>query len=316
MRDLAAQVTSRLLQFPEVTIQALGEDETTRGSVLRGQFCRDMAGGDGYPASRLGSRADTLGYRMGPQRAKYEAERGKSSQRSSEVLKEILKDLDKAALEMDRETAENEALQEGGSHAVPVSDDRRGAIQSVEVPGVDGTRNRNAMDPKAFQKYCIEGSVAVVGSILLGMVFCCVIRLWRKRRRRLAAASRARPDTSSCPSHPDTWTAHPSTSKSWTQHQQPSHVPGKAAHQPRSTGGEPASTSPDGRPARPPPPRPKWLSNSASQVLQDRPSTLRAPEKRQPPPRPPSPLLQPSCKGLGQSPQDMDLGSNGECEGL
>ncbi|XP_064329973.1 uncharacterized protein LOC135317587 isoform X2 [Phalacrocorax carbo] len=94
----------------------------------------DMAGGDGYPASRLGSRADTLGYRMGPQRAKYEAERGKSSQRSSEVLKEILKDLDKAALEMDRETAENEALQEGGSHAVPVSDDRRGAIQSVEVP--------------------------------------------------------------------------------------------------------------------------------------------------------------------------------------
>ncbi|XP_064329814.1 uncharacterized protein LOC135317452 [Phalacrocorax carbo] len=94
-----------------------------------------MAGGDGYPASRLGSRADTLGYRMGPQRAKYEAERGKSSQRSSEVLKEILKDLDKAALEMDRETAENEALQEGGSHAVPVSDDRRGAIQSVEVPG-------------------------------------------------------------------------------------------------------------------------------------------------------------------------------------
>ena len=50
-------------------------------------------------------------------------------------------------------------------------------------PGVDGTRNRNAMDPKAFQKYCIEGSVAVVGSILLGMVFCCVIRLWRKRRR-------------------------------------------------------------------------------------------------------------------------------------
>ncbi|XP_074936433.1 uncharacterized protein LOC142051152 isoform X2 [Phalacrocorax aristotelis] len=96
---------------------------------------KDMAGGDGYPASRLGSRADTLGYRMGPQRAKYEAERGKSSQRSSEVLKEILKGLDKEALEMDRETAESEALQEAGSHAVPVSGDRRGAIQSVEVPG-------------------------------------------------------------------------------------------------------------------------------------------------------------------------------------
>lgn len=40
MRDLAAQVTSSLLQFPEVTIQALGEDELTRGSVLRGRFSR------------------------------------------------------------------------------------------------------------------------------------------------------------------------------------------------------------------------------------------------------------------------------------
>ncbi|KAB1258824.1 Protein ELYS [Camelus dromedarius] len=38
MRDLTAQVTSGLLQFPEVTIQALGEDEITLESVLRGKF--------------------------------------------------------------------------------------------------------------------------------------------------------------------------------------------------------------------------------------------------------------------------------------
>ncbi|XP_058525422.1 protein ELYS isoform X2 [Ochotona princeps] len=38
MRDLAAQVTSGLLQFPEVTIQALGENEITLESVLRGKF--------------------------------------------------------------------------------------------------------------------------------------------------------------------------------------------------------------------------------------------------------------------------------------
>ncbi|XP_074936658.1 protein ELYS-like [Phalacrocorax aristotelis] len=44
MRDLAAQVTSSLLQFPEVTIQALGEDELTRGSVLRGRFSRGRDG--------------------------------------------------------------------------------------------------------------------------------------------------------------------------------------------------------------------------------------------------------------------------------
>ncbi|XP_009981966.1 PREDICTED: protein ELYS, partial [Tauraco erythrolophus] len=38
MRDLTAQVTSSLLQFPEVTIQAVGEDERALDAVLRGKF--------------------------------------------------------------------------------------------------------------------------------------------------------------------------------------------------------------------------------------------------------------------------------------
>uniref|UniRef100_A0A673ZNK1 AT-hook containing transcription factor 1 n=1 Tax=Salmo trutta TaxID=8032 RepID=A0A673ZNK1_SALTR len=38
MRDLAAQVTSSLLCFPRVTVDALGEDEITLDSVLRGKF--------------------------------------------------------------------------------------------------------------------------------------------------------------------------------------------------------------------------------------------------------------------------------------
>ena len=37
--------------------------------------------------------------------------------------------------ELDRETVEEEALQEGGSQAVPVSDEKKGAIQSTGVPG-------------------------------------------------------------------------------------------------------------------------------------------------------------------------------------
>uniref|UniRef100_A0A8D2J426 AT-hook containing transcription factor 1 n=1 Tax=Varanus komodoensis TaxID=61221 RepID=A0A8D2J426_VARKO len=38
MRDLTAHVTSSLLQFPEVTVQALGEDEITIDCVLHGKF--------------------------------------------------------------------------------------------------------------------------------------------------------------------------------------------------------------------------------------------------------------------------------------
>ncbi|XP_029862113.1 uncharacterized protein LOC115337832 isoform X2 [Aquila chrysaetos chrysaetos] len=120
----------------------------------------DVAGRNGYPASQPGSRADAQGDRTdvgtgrafpasrlgpaleltwhprGPQRAKYKAkaEIGESSQRSPEVLKEILEELDKAAREMDRETVEKEAFQEGDSHAAPVSDEKTGAIQSTGVP--------------------------------------------------------------------------------------------------------------------------------------------------------------------------------------
>ncbi|KAL4623864.1 protein ELYS [Arapaima gigas] len=44
MRDLAAQVTSGLLRFPEVTVNALGEDDITLDSVLHGKFTLGRSG--------------------------------------------------------------------------------------------------------------------------------------------------------------------------------------------------------------------------------------------------------------------------------
>ncbi|XP_048830493.1 protein ELYS isoform X2 [Brienomyrus brachyistius] len=44
MRDLTAQVTSSLLRFPEVTVNALGEDEITLDSVLHGKFTLGRSG--------------------------------------------------------------------------------------------------------------------------------------------------------------------------------------------------------------------------------------------------------------------------------
>lgn len=38
MQDLRAHVTSSLLQFPEVTLEAVGEEERSRNSVLCGKF--------------------------------------------------------------------------------------------------------------------------------------------------------------------------------------------------------------------------------------------------------------------------------------
>ena len=53
----------------------------------------------------------------------------------------------------------------------------------IVPPGVDGRRNSNAVDANDFQKYCIEGAVAVLGSVLFGMALCGAICVWRKRKQ-------------------------------------------------------------------------------------------------------------------------------------
>ncbi|XP_071435067.1 uncharacterized protein [Pithys albifrons albifrons] len=53
---------------------------------------------------------------------------------------------------------------------------------------VEGRADTNTVSAEAFQTYCTEGIVAVLGSMLLGMVLCCVFHVWRKRRNRRAAS--------------------------------------------------------------------------------------------------------------------------------
>ncbi|KAM6140415.1 LOW QUALITY PROTEIN: inositol 1,4,5-trisphosphate receptor-interacting protein-like 1 [Pterocles gutturalis] len=118
-----------------------------------------------------------------PQEAMYKDKTSKRFHRVSEILNKILKEFSEAAQETEREPVEKEAFEEGGSHAVPVSDEEPGAIQSAGVPGVDGKTNSNAVESRHFQRYCIEGAAAVLGSMLLGMAFCCAIHVWRKRRQ-------------------------------------------------------------------------------------------------------------------------------------
>ncbi|CAN8205740.1 unnamed protein product [Coccothraustes coccothraustes] len=66
----------------------------------------------------------------------------------------------------------------GGSGAEP------GAADGEAEPNtVLGRADTNAVDANSFQTYCIEGIMAILGSIVLGMVLCCVIHVWRKRRK-------------------------------------------------------------------------------------------------------------------------------------
>ncbi|KAG8511828.1 Protein ELYS [Galemys pyrenaicus] len=68
MRNLTAQVTSGLLQFPEVTIQALGEDEITLESVLRGKFA---AGKNGLACLACGPQLEVVNSVTGERLSAY-----------------------------------------------------------------------------------------------------------------------------------------------------------------------------------------------------------------------------------------------------
>ncbi|XP_066237651.1 protein ELYS isoform X1 [Saccopteryx leptura] len=68
MQDLTAQVTSGLLQFPEVTIEALGEDEITLESVLRGKFA---AGKNGLACLTCGPQLEVVNSLTGERLSAY-----------------------------------------------------------------------------------------------------------------------------------------------------------------------------------------------------------------------------------------------------
>lgn len=47
---------------------------------------------------------------------------------------------------------------------------------------MDDKKNSDAADYNNFWNHYIEGAMAIVGSVLFGMLLYCVICLWRKRK--------------------------------------------------------------------------------------------------------------------------------------
>ncbi|XP_077047865.1 uncharacterized protein LOC143696181 [Agelaius phoeniceus] len=111
----------------------------------------------------------------------YQDGRGQSSVETTKVLHDILREL-KAIVGGVKSLGLSGAVSRrsaGGSGAEPGTGDGEA---EPDTP-VLGRADTNAVDASSFQTYCIEGIVAILGSMLLGMVLCCVIHVWRKRRK-------------------------------------------------------------------------------------------------------------------------------------
>ncbi|XP_040503549.1 uncharacterized protein LOC121106783 isoform X2 [Gallus gallus] len=192
---------------------------------------RGVTGNEGAPASPLSSRTETPADHMevppgrallvsrllpametswnpmGPQRGnrgKDTSRRGKYSQRSSHILKELLKKMEMAAYGgtkgTDQETVQKEPLQESSSDTRPVSDRKTQAEQAAGLPGVDVGKITTAAVGEELRKHHIP-VIAVVSAVLLSvLMLACVPMLWMwkkylARKTERTAARQAHPET-------------------------------------------------------------------------------------------------------------------------
>ncbi|XP_040399313.1 titin-like isoform X30 [Cygnus olor] len=242
--------------------------------------------GSGRTLPLPGKRTEATQATPGPLTAKENAELRKSSPTSSDIVEDIIKELEEAAPGMVRETVPKEVLWQGSGRTLPLPGKRTEATQAT--PGVDGENNANTAKPQNFQSYCIEGAAAFLVPLLLVTVACCVlIRRWRQKNQRLAAAQAAQTDTRSRSVSPYRQPDHRGMPESRARRQRPPSVPGRPARLPPA------------RPPRPPRPAPdQWKAH-------DRPSTPQSSWAQTPPPRPPPP----SSKGWGRPPQGAAWGN-------
>ncbi|XP_064354825.1 uncharacterized protein LOC135323859 isoform X2 [Dromaius novaehollandiae] len=148
---------------------------------------RNVAAGDGYAASHLDAHVESLGNRTGPRQRKYKAQRGKSSEKYSKLLQEILKELQRAADVP--QVSEASAASQGLKPLLEPQGDRR---------GLAGDKDAEAAAHKGRRKQRLVLSTAVSGSILFAVVLTCVVtfRLRKRKQEANPAAASNREESS------------------------------------------------------------------------------------------------------------------------
>ncbi|XP_040507871.1 uncharacterized protein LOC121107490 isoform X1 [Gallus gallus] len=182
----------------------------------------DVTGG-GDPGSALSSGTETPADRMGvppgralpghvfppalepswnpsgPEKGKDEPKRGEYSQGSSRLLKELVKEMEKAARGTDQQS-EQDALQEGSHPTLPVSGKGTQAAPTTVMPGMNaGTSTKAAVGRSARRRH-IAAMVLFSAVLLSALVLACGAVIWMCQKyvvckREERAAEQAHPDT-------------------------------------------------------------------------------------------------------------------------
>ncbi|XP_051649272.1 uncharacterized protein LOC127473544 isoform X13 [Manacus candei] len=193
---------------PRGKSQPPGEKKTHESNEVLKEIMKELQKGRGvsagrtFPAPLLIPLSKTISYGMSPPRGKSQPPGEKKTHESNEVLKEIMKELQKGR-EMDQGALWQAAFPEGSSGSVPGSAEGR-----EEMPGT-GTRDAAGATTRALKiqesigrGFCSGARcLAVIMASVLGwqlviMLCCAGIWYWWERKRLLSAPAPAQPVTS------------------------------------------------------------------------------------------------------------------------
>ncbi|XP_064524154.1 uncharacterized protein LOC135420516 isoform X4 [Pseudopipra pipra] len=163
-----------------------------------------------FPAPLLVAPPKLFSHGRGPPRGKSQRPGEKKTHESNEVLKEIMKELQKGR-EMDQGALWQAAFPKGSSGSVPGSAEGREAMPGTGTRDAAGATTRAPKIQESTGRDfcwgtgCLSVIVASVLEGLLAIMLCCAgIWYWRVRKWLLSAPAPAQPNTSGRKS----WTSH------------------------------------------------------------------------------------------------------------
>ncbi|KAM6060051.1 uncharacterized protein LJ206_014470 [Theristicus caerulescens] len=267
----------------------------SRSEAAGDRMVTDVPVGRTFPAPRLDAALQPGRHRRVPRRAKYHGKGGKKCLEPSEVLREILRELERGH-ETHQEAVKSEVFPEGSSGSLPVPPKETEAMQAAGMPGVLNERTMNVSSPQgttsAFWPHDAPGrcAAAAVFSLPLVILLCCIMIRWRrKRKERLASALQAQLESGSHPLRRDMRTSRPGNPERWTS------CPGTPEGRIYHPGIPEKWTSRPDNPER-------WTSRPEALLRRNQPSALQPEPQLTQPPGPPEAAGPDPQRGLKAAP--------------
>eukprot|EP00076_Gallus_gallus_P044302 XP_025009840.1 uncharacterized protein LOC107050529 [Gallus gallus] len=176
----------------------LGQSAEWNPDPEPGMDAGEVPPGKALPSPRLFPVLEPRWNPRGLEKGKDASRRGKYSQRSSRVIKELLKEMEKAVRGTDQQTAQD-ALQEGSHPTLPVWDRETQTAPTTGMPGMNAGKNTRAAVQEFVQVLFFPVIALLLTVLLSALVMTCTAVSWMWQKYPVCK----RAETTPGQAHPD-----------------------------------------------------------------------------------------------------------------